>query len=77
LRLLDILDVEEILFEFFLGDEVRRLVVVLGELAHCSDVGFLSAFRHASELKRLDHSLLQVGHSYTSSSKMCLCSKEV
>ncbi len=34
LRLLDILDVEEILFEFFLGDEVRRLVVVLGELAH-------------------------------------------
>ena len=64
--LLDILDVQEILSEFFLADEIRRLVVVLGELAHGADAGFLSPFRHASELKSLDHSLLQVGHSYTS-----------
>ena len=39
---------------------------MLGELARGADVGFLSPFRHASELKSLDHSLLQVGHSYTS-----------
>ena len=64
--LLDILYVEEILSEFFLGHEVWRFAVMLGELALCSDVGFLSALRNASELKRLDHSLLQVGHSYTS-----------
>ena len=29
-------------------------MIVLGELAHGADVGFLSTFRHASELKSLD-----------------------
>jgi hypothetical protein len=54
--------VQEILSEFFLGDEVRRLVAVLGELAHGSDVSFLSSLRVALELKTLDHSLSQFGH---------------
>jgi hypothetical protein len=55
--LLDILDVQQILSEFFLSDEVGRLVVVLGELADGSHIAFLSSLRHPSELKTLDHSL--------------------
>ena len=43
-----------------------RLLKVLGELAHYSDIGLVSAFRHASELKRFDHSLSKFGHGYTS-----------
>jgi hypothetical protein len=64
--LLDILDVEEILSEFLLGDQVRRLLVMLSELPDGPNVGFLSALGEASELKRLDHSLSQFGHGYTS-----------
>jgi hypothetical protein len=64
--LLDILDVEEILSEFLLGDQVRRLLVMLGELPDGPKAGFLRALGEASELKRLDHSLSQFGHGYTS-----------
>jgi hypothetical protein len=57
--------VKEILSEFFLGDEVRRLVAVLGELADGSDVSFFSSLRVPLELKTLDHSLSKFGHCYS------------
>jgi hypothetical protein len=62
--LLDILDVQEILSKFLLGDEVRRLLVVIGELANSSNICFLSALGEAPELKTLDHSLSKFSHSY-------------
>src|SRR2546425_1154852 len=64
--LLDILDVQEILCKFFLGDQVRRLPIVLSELPDRPNIGFLSSLREASELQTLDHSLSQFGHNYTS-----------
>ena len=63
---LTLLEVEEILSEFFLGDQGRGLVIVLRQLAHSSDVHLLSAFRQAPELETLDHSLSQCCHGYTS-----------
>jgi len=64
--LLDILDVQEILSKFFLADEVGGLVIVISELPDNANIGFLSSLRETSELKALDHSLSQFGHSYTS-----------
>jgi hypothetical protein len=64
--LLYILDEKKILTQFFLGDLVRGLVIVFAQLAHGSNVRFLSPLREASELKTLDHSLSQFGHGYTS-----------
>jgi hypothetical protein len=64
--LLDILDVEEVLSEFFLGDEVGRLVIVLGEQSHGPNVHLLCALGEASKLKRLDHSLSEFSHVRTS-----------
>jgi hypothetical protein len=62
----DILEVKKVLAKFFLGDQVRRLVIMCGELAHGSDVSLLGSLRETSELKTLDHSLSQFGHGYTS-----------
>jgi hypothetical protein len=64
--LLDILDVQEILSKFLLGDEVGGFVVMLGELTNSSHVAFLGSLRVASELKTLDHSLSKFSHSDTS-----------
>jgi hypothetical protein len=55
--MLDVDDVEEVLAEFFLGDQVGRLVIMFGELADSSSVRLLSPLRETSELKTLDHSL--------------------
>ena len=66
LLVLDILDVQKILSKFFLGDEVRRLVIVISELPDRPNIGFLSSLREASELQTLDHSLSQFGNNYTS-----------
>ncbi len=63
--MLDILEKEEVVSEFFVRDEVRGLVVMLGELTDGSDVAFLSAVGVSSELKRL-WSLAKFGHGYTS-----------
>lgn len=52
--------------QFFLCDLVRGLVIMFAQLAHGSNVRFLSPLREASELKTLDHSLSQFGHGYTS-----------
>jgi hypothetical protein len=46
--LLDILDVQEILSQFFLADEVRRLVIVISELLDGANIGFLRSLREAS-----------------------------
>ena len=64
--MLDVDDVEEVLAEFFLGDQVGRLVIMFGELADGSGVGLLSPLRESSELKTLDHFLPKFCHSYTS-----------
>jgi len=53
----DVDEVEEVLAEFFLGDQVGRLVIMFGELADSSGVRLLSPLRETSELKALDHSL--------------------
>src|SRR5436309_201752 len=50
---------------------------MFGELAHCPDVSFLRAFGQAPELQRLDHSLAQFGHGYTSRLKLDLSSGSV
>lgn len=60
--MLDVDDIEEVLAEFFLGDQVGRLVIIFSELADCSGVGLLSPFREPSELKTLDHFLSQFCH---------------
>jgi len=65
--LLDMLDVEEILAEFFLGDHVGGLVIVLSQLPYGPDVHLLRTFRQTPELKALNHALAQLGHGYTSS----------
>jgi len=41
-------------------------MIVLGQLIDSTNIELLSAFGQASELKSLDHSLSQFGHSYTS-----------
>jgi hypothetical protein len=41
--LLDILDVQEILSEFFVGDQIGRLVIVIRKLADGANIGFLSS----------------------------------
>ena len=64
--ILDILDVEEILSKFFLGDQIRGFVKVLRELSNGADVAFLSTFGEAPELKSLDHLLAKFSHRYTS-----------
>jgi hypothetical protein len=42
---LDILEVEEVLGEFFLGDQIGRFVIVLGQLARGLQLDFLSSLR--------------------------------
>jgi hypothetical protein len=64
---LDMLEVEEILAEFFLGDHVGGLVIVLSQLPYGPDVHLLSTFRQTPELKALHHALAQLGPGYTSS----------
>jgi hypothetical protein len=55
--MLDVDDAEEVLAEFFLGDQVGRLVIMFGELADGSGVRLLSPLGEPSELKTLDHFL--------------------
>jgi len=64
--MLDVDGVEEVLAEFFLGDQVGRPVIMFGELSDGSGVGLLSPLRESSELKRLDHFLPKFCHGYTS-----------
>jgi hypothetical protein len=46
----DILDEEKVLAQFFLADQVRRLVVMFGQSPHCPDVGFLCALGQTAQL---------------------------
>jgi hypothetical protein len=59
--LLDMLDVQEILSEFFLGDHVWGLVIGLSQLAHGPDRHLLRTCRQTPELKARDHALAQLG----------------
>jgi hypothetical protein len=62
----DILDVEEVLSKFFLGDSVWGFAIVLRSLAHGPDVHLRRTFRQAPALKALDPSLAKLGHGYPS-----------
>jgi hypothetical protein len=68
--MLDVLKVKKVLAQFFFGDQVRRPVIMCGELADGTNVRLLSPLRETSELETLDHSLSQFGHGYTSSEKL-------
>ena len=39
---------------------------MLGQLTYCAHIGFLITFREPAQLKSVDHSLSEFGHSYTS-----------
>ena len=52
---LDVLDVEKVLPQFFVADLIRRLVIVLGQLADGPDIHLLGACRHATQLQVFDH----------------------
>jgi hypothetical protein len=62
----DILDEEKVLAQFFLADQVRRLVIMFGQLPHCPHVSFLCTLGQAAQLQTLDHSLSQFSHGDTS-----------
>jgi hypothetical protein len=49
--------VQEVASKFFISDEVRRLVVMLGKLRNGSDVAFLGSLGVSSDLKTLDLSV--------------------
>ncbi len=68
--MLDVLEMEKVLPQFFLRDQVRRLVIMFGELAHCPDIAFLRTLGQPAQLQTLDHSLSQFGHGYTSKEKL-------
>jgi len=68
--MLDVLEEEKVLAQFFLGDQVGGLVIVFRQLPHGPDVTFLRAFGQAFKLETLDHSLSQFGHGYTSRLKL-------
>jgi len=61
-RFFDVLDVQEILPEFFLSDEIRRFPIVLSELAHGPDVGLLRARRQTLQLQVVNEALSECGH---------------
>ena len=67
--MLDVLNEEEVLAQFGFGDLVRRLMIMCGQLAYGTGVGFLSSLRQTAELQTLDHSLSQFSHGYTSGMK--------
>jgi hypothetical protein len=53
----DVLEGEEGVAPFFLGDPVRGLVAMVGQLAHGPDRHLLGPLGQAAELKVLDHAL--------------------
>jgi len=56
-----VLEVQEIVADLRLGELVRGLAVVVRQLSHGTDVGFLGAFAAACELEVLNHPLTQRG----------------
>ncbi len=58
--LLEVLDVKEIVAQFFFGDLVRRLVVMLGELAYGTDLHLLCALGQAGKLQVFDQAAAQL-----------------
>ncbi len=60
---LDILDVQEVVAQFFFSDLVRRLVVVFGEFTHGAQIHLLRAFGIAAQLQILQHAFFELGHN--------------
>ena len=67
--MLDILEGEEVLTQFFLRDVRGGLMLVLCKLPNGPNIHLLSPFRHPPELQILDHPLLKCGNGSTS----CAC----
>jgi hypothetical protein len=67
--LLDVLEIEAVVTEFFLRDAVGGRVVMLRQLANSSDIPLLGPFGQAFELQVFEHALAQVRHGDTS----CRC----
>jgi hypothetical protein len=67
-----VLEIEKVVADLGLGEQVRRLAEVLGQLSHGTDVGFLGAFAAACELKVLDHPLAERGRGARNSHRETL-----
>jgi hypothetical protein len=67
-----VLQVQEVVTDLRLGELVRRLMEVRGQLPHGTDVGFLGAFAAACELEVLDHPLAEHGRGARSSHRETL-----
>jgi hypothetical protein len=67
-----VLQVQEVVADLRLGELVRRLMEVRGQLPHGTDVGFLGTFTAACELKILDHPLAEHGRGARSSHRETL-----
>jgi hypothetical protein len=52
-----ILEVKEVLAQFFFVDAIRGLAIVLCQLSHSAHVGLLGLFGQAAQLHVLDHAL--------------------
>lgn len=51
----NVFPVEKVVLELLLGNEIRRFLVELGEQSYFTDIGLLSPFFVAIELKCCDH----------------------
>jgi len=62
----NVLEIEEVITEFYLRDAVGGFVVVLRELVDSPDIHLLGPCGQASELQVFKHSLAQLSHGDTS-----------
>jgi hypothetical protein len=59
---IDVFAVQEVGLKLLFGDQVGRFTIELSQQADLPDIGFLSPFALATELKRGNHVLTQWGH---------------
>jgi hypothetical protein len=60
-----ILQVQEVLSQFFYIDSIGGFLMVLCQSAHSAQVGFLHISRHASRLQVFNHAFSKSSHGYT------------
>jgi len=61
-KAIDIFPVQEGVLKLLFGEQVGRFAIELSQQADFTDIGFLSPFALATELKRGNHLLTQWGH---------------
>ena len=59
---IDVFAVQKVVLKLLFGDQVWRCAIELSQQADLTDIGFLSPFALATELKRGDHVVTQWGH---------------